>query len=96
METYVRARIDAELKEAATSVLKDCGLTVSAAFRIFLSEVVATRAMPIEIRAHEPNTYLRQAINEADAIAAGKPEHFNSVESMMESLTIGQKNTLKG
>lgn len=95
METYVRARIDTDLKDAATAVLKDCGLTVSAAFRIFLSEVVATKAMPIEIKAHTPNARLRVAIEEADALATGKPEHFNSVESMMESLKVGKKTTIE-
>lgn len=95
METYVRARIDIDLKEAATAVLKDCGLTVSAAFRIFLNEVVETNSMPIEIKARTPNARLRLAMEQADAIAASKSEHFSDVESMMEGLSVGKKTVIK-
>lgn len=33
--TDVRSRIDEQLKAEATSVLQDCGLTISAAIRLF-------------------------------------------------------------
>jgi len=88
METYVRARIDDELKAQATAVLRDCGLTVSTAFRLFLNQVVEKQGLPIEIK--RPSAQLKVAMEEADMIAAGHSDHFENVDSMLESLKNGE------
>ncbi len=88
METYVRARIDEELKNEATAVLRDCGLTISAAFRLFLGQVVEQQGLPVEIK--RPGARLKRAMEEADMIAAGHSNHFNDAESTLESLNNGE------
>lgn len=47
---YVRARIDEKLKEEATAVLADMGLTVSDVVRIVLTKVAKEKALPFEMR----------------------------------------------
>jgi len=47
---YVRARIDEKLKEEATAVLADMGLTVSDVVRIVLTRVAKEKALPFEMR----------------------------------------------
>ena len=47
---YVRARIDEKLKEEATAVLADMGLTVSDVVRIVLTKVAKEKALPFELR----------------------------------------------
>ena len=47
---YVRARIDEKLKEEATAVLADMGLTVSDVVRIVLTRVAKDKALPFEMR----------------------------------------------
>ena len=47
---YVRARIDEKLKEEATAVLADMGLTVSDVVRIVLTMVAKEKALPFEMR----------------------------------------------
>ena len=42
----VRTRIDGHIKKEAASVLDSMGLTVSEAFRIFLTRVAADKALP--------------------------------------------------
>jgi len=88
METYVRARIDEELKTEASAVLRDCGLTISTAFRLFLSQVVEQQGLPVEIK--RPSARLKKAMDEADMIAAGHSNHFDDAESMLESLNNGE------
>ncbi|WP_241522148.1 type II toxin-antitoxin system RelB/DinJ family antitoxin [Chimaeribacter californicus] len=88
METYVRARIDAALKDEATAVLRDCGLTISAAFRLFLGQVVEEQRLPLEIK--RPSARLRAAMQEADEIAAKHGSHFDDIDDMLGSLGHGE------
>lgn len=45
----IRVRVDTQLKEEATEVLDSLGLTVSAALRLFLIQVVAKKALPFNV-----------------------------------------------
>lgn len=49
----VRARIDGHIKEEATNVLAEMGLSVSDAIRILLTRIATDKALPFDInRAH--------------------------------------------
>lgn len=45
----VRARIDGQIKEAATVVLAEMGLSISDAIRILLTRIAADKALPFDI-----------------------------------------------
>ena len=45
----IRVSIDTQLMEEATKVLDSLGLTVSAALRLFLIQVVAKKALPFKV-----------------------------------------------
>lgn len=49
-DSVVRARIDARVKETATAVLGEMGLSVSDAIRMMLVRVAAEKALPFEAR----------------------------------------------
>jgi addiction module RelB/DinJ family antitoxin len=49
-QSIVRARIDKDLKAEASEVLSSCGLGLSDAVRMFLSQVVAQRGIPFPVR----------------------------------------------
>ena len=49
-DAVIRARIDADLKARASAVLASCGLEVSDALRLFLSQVVAQKGLPFRIQ----------------------------------------------
>ena len=44
----VRARIDGHIKEEATTVLAEMGLSVSDAIRMLLSRIAADKALPFD------------------------------------------------
>jgi DNA-damage-inducible protein J len=48
----VQTRIDAEVKERATAVLENMGLTVSDAVRILLTRTANEGALPLELFSH--------------------------------------------
>lgn len=45
----VRARIDGHIKEEATSVLAEMGLSVSDAIRMLLTRIAADKALPFDV-----------------------------------------------
>ncbi len=49
-DSLVRARIDEDLKEQATDVLKQNGLEMSDAIRLFLIQVVRRGGLPFSVR----------------------------------------------
>lgn len=61
----VRCRVEPELKEEATAVLKASGLDVSTAIRLFLRSVVEKRGLPIDLPRANPVTLA--AIRDAKA-----------------------------
>jgi DNA-damage-inducible protein J len=50
----VRARIDGHIKEEATNVLAEMGLSVSDAIRMLLTRIAADKALPFDINRANP------------------------------------------
>jgi len=77
-------RIDNDLKNECDLIFEDLGLTMSAAMTLFLKQVVKTRGIPFELKAHVPNKETRKAL---DAIINKKEKltgPFNSTQEMMK------------
>ena len=81
--TDVRSRIDESLKNEANDVLKDCGLTISSAIRLFLEQVVQTQGVPFDIKRKKPSMKMRIALEEAKVIE----RHFSSLDEMMQEMS---------
>ncbi|MGH8784081.1 MAG: type II toxin-antitoxin system RelB/DinJ family antitoxin [Cupriavidus necator] len=79
--TFVRARIDVEIKEEAAIVLEAMGLTVSDAVRMLLTRVAREKALPVELMTPNPATIA--ALREA---RAGGLRKFGSVSDLMADL----------
>jgi len=78
--TDVRCRIEEDLKESATEVLKACGLSISDAMRLFLRQVVAVQGLPFEVRV--PSEKTARAMAQAREITRS----FNSMDEMLSDL----------
>ena len=78
---FVRARIDEALKNEATSVLADMGLTVSDVVRIVLTRIAKEHALPFML--HVPNAETREAMEEASTIGRSR---FASADDPMHDL----------
>lgn len=77
----VRARIDAQIKEEAATVLASMGLTVSDAFRILLTRVAHEKTLPFEPLV--PNETTIAAMREA---RAGNLKRVDDVEALLADL----------
>lgn len=57
--TVVRSRISVEVKEKATAVLEEMGLTVSDVMRIVLTKIAKENALPFDLK---PNKLTRETM----------------------------------
>ncbi|HEX6011989.1 MAG TPA: type II toxin-antitoxin system RelB/DinJ family antitoxin [Geminicoccaceae bacterium] len=63
-DAVVRTRIDRRVKEQATSVLADMGLSVSDAIRLLLARIAAEKVLPFEVKV--PNAVTARTLRKAD------------------------------
>jgi DNA-damage-inducible protein J len=61
-ESYVRARIDSDLKEEANAALKAMGLSMSDFIRLALTRVAKEKAVPFKVKI--PNAKTKTAMKE--------------------------------
>ncbi|WP_338911655.1 type II toxin-antitoxin system RelB/DinJ family antitoxin [Mycetohabitans rhizoxinica] len=88
--TMVHIRIDETVKAQAAQTLASMGLTVSDAIRVFLTRIVADKALPFAIQA--PNAASRAAMAEARGIIESRHVRFATSDALMNDL---EKNTRK-
>ena len=82
-DTFVRARINSDVKARATEALKAMGLSVSDAIRLLLMRVADEKRLPFAIQV--PNTTTVNAMKELEA---GKGKRFGGTEDLFEDLGI--------
>lgn len=80
----VRARIDEGLKNDATTVLAEMGLTVSDLMRITLTKVAKEKALPFDLNI--PNAQTRAAMAEARTMIKKRQTRFNHGMELIEKL----------
>ena len=71
-ESYVRARIDSDLKEEASAALKAMGLSMSDFIRLALTRVAREKAVPFKVKI--PNAKTKTAMKEVLARQAAGTE----------------------
>jgi DNA-damage-inducible protein J len=75
------ARLTPEIKEEAEGILKNLGISISAAYEMFYRQIIANDGLPFEMRI--PNRETRQAMIDS---RTGVGKSYNSVEEMFEDL----------
>ena len=77
------ARLTPEIKEKAEAILKELGISISAAYEMFYRQIIAHQGIPFDLRIPNKNTL--QAMKDA---RYGKGKRYDSVEKMFEDLKI--------
>lgn len=81
---FVRARIDESLKDEASAVLAEMGLTVSDVVRITLTRIAKDKALPFELKV--PNAETRAAMAEAHALLTARRARFTNPQELFDVL----------
>ena len=82
MDTYVRARIDSDLKHRATLALNAMGLSLSDAIRLMLISVANEQQLPFTPKV--PNTVTQAAIAELEAGHGTRATDFDELMRQMD------------
>ena len=77
----VRARINSQIKEEATSVLAAIGLTPSEAFRLLMTRVAQERSLPFDLLM--PN---KETVAAIKAARSGQVKSFGDLQELMGDL----------
>jgi len=77
------ARLTPEIKKQAENILKELGISISAAYEMFYRQIIAHQGIPFNLRI--PNKDTLQAMKDA---RNGKGKKYDSVEKMIEELKI--------
>ena len=82
MEAEIRTRVTSDLKTEAVQILNSCGLNVSDAVRLFLTQVVTHRGLPFEIKI--PNATTVAAMKESRKLVSAKAQSFDGLINELE------------
>jgi DNA-damage-inducible protein J len=81
---FVRARIDEKLKEEASEVLAEFGLTVSDIVRMTLTRIAKDHAVPLELKI--PNAETQAAMRESRALMKKHNARFSNAKAIFKAL----------
>jgi DNA-damage-inducible protein J len=83
INAVVRARISEDLKQQATTVLADMGLTVSDAVRILLTRIAKEKSLPFDLM---PNALTAETLRKSER---GEDVHYvKDADALFEELGI--------
>lgn len=88
----VSFRIDSKLKKDAEALFDSLGLSMTAAFNVFLRQAVRERGIPFDITANVPNAETVAAIEESEKLLADPSVKGYPVD---EALRILKEDDLK-
>lgn len=77
------ARLTPEVKEQAEKILKDLGISISAAYEMYYRQIIAHQGIPFDLRI--PNKDTRQALSDA---RIGKGKKYDTIDEMFTDLEI--------
>ena len=75
------ARLTPEIKEQAEKILKDLGISISAAYEMYYRQIIAHQGIPFDLRI--PNAETRQAMLDA---REGKGRKADTVDDLFTDL----------
>ena len=81
---FVRARIDEKLKDEASEVLAEFGLTVSDIVRMTLTRVAKDRAVPLELKV--PNAETQAAMRASRTLMKKHNARFSNAKDVFKAL----------
>lgn len=86
--TNISFRVDKDLKKQADELFKKLGLNTSVALNMFLTQSVREQSIPFIPSIKVPNQRLLRALEEVEAIEAGKIEakRYKSFEEALKDL----------
>lgn len=87
-QTNINIRIDANRKKEFEEFCEAVGLTMTAAFNIFIQRTLRDYRIPFDIRAEMPNAETKEAIKEVQRMKSDpvRGKTYTDVDTMMKDI----------
>ena len=86
-QNTIQIRIDRKTKEAAKKTLNELGLDMSSAVKLFLTNVVNRKGIPLDLRTENGFTLAQEQALVAEAkLAKNSSKKFATVDALMDDL----------
>jgi len=83
----IQIRIDTKTKDAARKTLDELGIDMSSAVKLFLTNVVHRKGIPLDLRTENGFTLAQeQALIEETALAKNSARRFATIDALMKDL----------
>jgi len=83
----LQIRIDAKTKKASRKILEELGLDMSSAVKLFLTNVVNRKGIPLDLKTENGFTLAQEQALIAETEAAKQSsKHYATVDSLMRDL----------
>lgn len=83
----IQIRIDTKTKQAARKTFDELGIDMSSAVKLFLTNVVNRKGIPLDLRTQNGFTLVQeQALITETELAKNKTERFATVDALMKDL----------
>ncbi len=84
----IQIRIDKKTKDAAKQTLQEMGLDMSTAIKLFLTNVVNSKSIPLDLRTENGFTLAQEQILIAETEEAKRTRGFDNLEDLFADLEI--------
>ncbi len=84
----VNVRIDDDIKKEAEEILKQIGITPSAAINMFYIQIIRTASIPFELKADIPNKETLEALKEVEEMEKHRESHksYSSAKEIIDEV----------
>ena len=88
LTSAINVNVDTQIKEEATTILKDLGLNMSTFINMALVQVVKRNGVPFEVVNPKPSKDLLEALKEVDEMINNPEKYprYNNWDDLKESL----------
>lgn len=86
-QTTIQVRIDLKTKEEARKTLREIGLDISSAIKLFLRNVAITQSVPLELRTVNGFTLAEESKIAEDALVAEhSAKRYTDIDAMLQEI----------
>lgn len=84
-QTNINIRVDENLKKQFDTFCDEVGLTMTAAFNLFMKAVIREQRIPFELSLNVPNAETKKAIEDVEK-GVGLSKTYNNLDELFKDL----------
>lgn len=84
--SYVKVRINDDLKNDVTRICDELGISISIAVSMFLKQVSLNQGLPFPVKLPAATIYTPETLESLDEAESGRLAYFDNIDDLKKSL----------